>query len=85
LYTTTSDVFPKAAVASLTGIGGFAGGVGGWLFTAKISGWVVTYRGYNDMFLIMGSLHVTAFLLMRTLLWKKQHAPEPVAVSGRLS
>ena len=32
LYTTTSDVFPKFAVASVTGIGGFAGGVGGYLF-----------------------------------------------------
>ncbi len=81
LYTTTSDVFPKAAVASVTGIGGFAGGVGGWLFTSKISGWVVTYHGYTDMFLLMGSLHVIAFVLMRTLLWRKSHVAQPAQVA----
>ena len=32
LYTTVSDMFPKRAVASLTGIGGMAGSVGGFLF-----------------------------------------------------
>jgi ACS family hexuronate transporter-like MFS transporter len=32
LYTTVSDVFPKAAVASLVGLGGFAGSIAGMIF-----------------------------------------------------
>jgi ACS family hexuronate transporter-like MFS transporter len=83
LYSTTSDAFPKSAVASVTGIGGFAGGVGGYLFSAKIPGVVVTYFGYTPMFLIMGSLHISALLLMKALLWRKQNAPQPIPVAGR--
>jgi MFS transporter, ACS family, hexuronate transporter len=76
LYTTTSDVFPKEAVASVTGIGGFAGGVGGYIFSAKIAGIVVTYFGYKPMFLLMGSLHISALLLMSALLWRKKIGPK---------
>ena len=32
LYTTASDMFPKRAVASLTGLGGAAGSLGGMIF-----------------------------------------------------
>jgi len=72
LYSTTSDSFPKAAVASVTGIGGFAGGVGGYLFSSKGAGIVVTYFGYKPMFLLMGSLHILSFFVMKPLLWRKK-------------
>ncbi len=39
IFTTVSDMFPKKAVASVTGIGGMAGGIGGIVIT-KISGWL---------------------------------------------
>ncbi|MCE5346646.1 MAG: MFS transporter [Bacteroidales bacterium] len=39
IFTTVSDMFPKKAVGSITGIGGMAGGIGGILIT-KASGWV---------------------------------------------
>ncbi|MBN1416600.1 MAG: MFS transporter [Bacteroidales bacterium] len=39
IFTTVSDMFPKKAVASVTGIGGMAGGIGGILIT-KCSGWL---------------------------------------------
>ena len=32
LFTTTSDMFPKRAVASLVGVGGMAGSLGGFFF-----------------------------------------------------
>ena len=32
IFTTVSDMFPKKAVGSVTGIGGMAGGLGGSLF-----------------------------------------------------
>jgi ACS family hexuronate transporter-like MFS transporter len=44
IFTTVSDMFPKKAVASVTGIGGMAGGLGGILIT-KSSGWL--FDGYR--------------------------------------
>ena len=78
LYSTTSDVFPKEAVASVTGIGGCAGGIGGYLFSSIIPGFVITYLGYTPMFLLMGTMHIASFFLMRPLLWKSQTAPVSV-------
>ena len=68
LYTTASDVFPKAATASVTGIGGCLGGVGGFLFSAVIPGYVVTHFGYTPMFLMYGTFHLIALLFVHNLL-----------------
>ncbi len=44
IFTTVSDMFPKKAVASVVGIGGMAGGIGGVLVT-KVGGWLFdSYR-----------------------------------------
>ena len=68
LYTTASDVFPKAATASITGIGGCFGGLGGFLFSAVIPGYVVTHFGYKPMFLMLGAFHLTALIFVHKLL-----------------
>ncbi len=68
LFTTTSDVFPKRAVASVTGIGGFAGGLGGTLFSGLIPGWIVTHFGYTPVFLTMGAFHLTALAVVHFLM-----------------
>lgn len=39
IFTTVSDMFPKKAVGSVTGIGGMAGGLGG-IVVNKASGWI---------------------------------------------
>ena len=39
LFTTVSDMFPKKAVASVTGIGGMFGGLGG-ILVSKLAGWL---------------------------------------------
>jgi MFS transporter, ACS family, hexuronate transporter len=45
IFTTVSDMFPKKAVGSVTGIGGMAGGLGG-IFVTKVAGWIFDgYRG----------------------------------------
>ena len=49
LFTTTSDVFPKKAVASVTGIGGCAGGIGGFLSSLLI-GRVVRSFSFTPVF-----------------------------------
>ncbi len=68
LYTTTSDVFPKNAVASVTGIGGCLGGVGGTIFSAWLPGYIVGHFGYSPMFFIMGTFHVIALIAVRLLI-----------------
>ncbi len=77
LFTTTSDVFPKNAVASVTGIGGCAGGLGGVLFSALIPGFVITYFGYTPVFLVLGLFHITALLVLHKLMGRM----EPLAAS----
>lgn len=48
IFSTIGDMFPKSAIATVTGIGGMAGGVGSFLIN-KGSGMLFTYAGNNDM------------------------------------
>ncbi len=68
LFTTTSDIFPKEAVASVTGVGGFAGGLGGALFAALIPGIVIQRFGYVPVFVVMGFFHLTALLVVHRVM-----------------
>ncbi len=72
LFTTTSDVFPKRAVASVTGIGGCAGGLGGFLFSAVIPGYVVERIGYTPVFLTMGTFHLIALAIVHRLMGRME-------------
>jgi ACS family hexuronate transporter-like MFS transporter len=74
IFTTASDMFPKKAVASVVGIGGMAGAVGGILI-ARITGFFLDYYkaaghieiGYYIMFIISGLAYLTAWLIMHVL------------------
>src|SRR5205807_281295 len=44
IYTLASDMFPRRAVASVIGIGGFAGALGGWLFQ-RATGRILDHNG----------------------------------------
>jgi MFS transporter, ACS family, hexuronate transporter len=68
LFTTTSDVFPKRAVASVTGFGGSMGALGGVLFTGLLPGFIVQNFGYPPMFIIMGAFHLIGFTLLHILM-----------------
>lgn len=64
LFTVPSDVFPKTAVASVTGFGGMAGAVGGILLQAG-AGVIVTYTGsFKTLFLMACLAYPTAMLLL---------------------
>ena len=75
IFTTVSDMFPKRAVASVTGIGGMAGGLGGILLSALVQkGMFVYYEsinqletGYFIMFLICGGAYLLAWGIMHLL------------------
>jgi ACS family hexuronate transporter-like MFS transporter len=67
LYTLTSDLFPKRAVASVMGVAGMAGAVGGMLI-AKIVGYVLQWTGsYMIPFLIAGSAYLVALAVIHIL------------------
>jgi ACS family hexuronate transporter-like MFS transporter len=79
LYTTVSDVFPKSAVASVTGLGGFLGGFGGIVFTALLPGYLITYFGYLPVFIIMGSFHLIGWTCVHIFLGDMRKLGEKVA------
>lgn len=74
IFTTTSDMFPKKAVASVTGIGGMAGAIGGILLSSlagalldhfKYLGTIET--GYYIMFIICGTAYLGAWVIFNLL------------------
>jgi MFS transporter, ACS family, hexuronate transporter len=69
LFTTTSDMFPKRAVASLVGVGGMAGSIGGFFFP-RFAGSLLDKlgtSGYAILFGICGSAYLVAFALNHLL------------------
>lgn len=67
LYTFPSDVFPRQAVASVVGIGGTAGAIGGMLM-AKYAGWVLDSMGsYTPIFIVAGTVYATALMVLHLL------------------
>ncbi|PWU04341.1 MAG: MFS transporter [Terriglobia bacterium] len=68
LYTVASDTFPKRAVASVVGIAGFGGSIGGMLI-ATFAGFVLQFTGsYVPMFAIAGSAYLIALLIIHLLM-----------------
>jgi MFS transporter, ACS family, hexuronate transporter len=74
LFSTTSDMFPKKAIAGVVGIGGLAGAFGGFLFPI-FAGWLLdTFEksgrattAYTILFGICGSAYLIAFALNHLL------------------
>ncbi|MCK8490614.1 MULTISPECIES: MFS transporter [Spirosoma] len=69
MYTFASDLFPRNVVASVTGIGGMFGAVGGILL-ALLSGRIITAFGYLPMFIVASCSYLTALLLIHLVLPK---------------
>jgi ACS family hexuronate transporter-like MFS transporter len=67
VFTLPSDMFPRRAVGSVTGIGGFGGGIGG-LVIATFTGFVLQFTGsYVPMFVIAGSVYLVSLLIVHLL------------------
>lgn len=74
IFTTVSDMFPKRAVGSVTGIGGMAGAIGGAL-VASLAGNILDFferqgsiqTGYTIMFVLAGSTYVLAWTIMKLM------------------
>ncbi len=74
IFTTTSDMFPRHAVGSVVGIGGFAGAMGGFLMNLG-AGWLKQHTGsYSVMFIIAGAAYMIALLVIHLLVPKLEPA-----------
>jgi MFS transporter, ACS family, hexuronate transporter len=68
VYTLTSDLFPRRAVASVVGIGGFAGAVGGMLISTVIGLLLQATKSYVPVFLLAGSAYLVALVVVQVLI-----------------
>jgi len=83
LFTTVSDMFPKSLVASVVGIGGMAGGIGG-MAVATAAGLLFDYykglghiqTGYYILFLYCGLGYLIAWFIMFRILVPKMKPVE---------
>lgn len=86
IFTTVSDMFPKNSTASVTGLGGMCGGIGGIALSLFVQKQMfVYYRSINQietayyiMFAICGSAYLLGWLIMHLLVpkMKKVEIPE---------
>jgi ACS family hexuronate transporter-like MFS transporter len=77
LFTTVSDMFPKKSIASVVGIGGMAGGLGGVIVTKTGGALFDKYKalghietGYTFMFAFCAIAYLLAWVIMKTLVPK---------------
>src|SRR5262249_52936295 len=67
LFTLSSDLFPRHAVGSVVGIGGFFGSLGGMLI-AKLAGYILEWYGtYTRMFVIASIAYISALGVIHLL------------------
>jgi ACS family hexuronate transporter-like MFS transporter len=74
IFTITSDMFPRKAVGSVVGIGGFAGAMGGFIMNLG-AGWLKQHTGsYSVMFIIAGCSYMVALTVIHLLAPKLEPA-----------
>ena len=67
LFTTVSDIFPRKAVASVVGLGGTFGAIGGMLI-ATATGFILEMtHSYLPIFVIAGSLYLIALFIINLI------------------
>jgi len=74
IFTTVSDMFPRKAVGSVVGIGGFAVAMGGFLMNEGAGFLKQNTGSYVIMFLIAGSTYLVALFIMHLIVPKLEPA-----------
>ncbi|HVY86502.1 MAG TPA: MFS transporter [Caulobacterales bacterium] len=77
LYTLPGDVFPRSAVGTVIGIGGAAGGIGGFLFSNFVGQQLERLGGYQTIFAVAGSTYLVALLAVHLI--TPRYAPAKIA------
>ena len=79
LFTLSSDMFPRRAVGSVTGVIGTAGACGGMLI-AEVTGLLLQKTGsYNLIFAIAAGAYLTALLVIHLIVPRLEPANLDVA------
>jgi len=75
IFTLSSDMFPRWALGSVVGIGGFFGAAGGVIFQ-RATGWVLQHNGsnYTPVFVVCGLAYVSALAVIQLLVPKLEPA-----------
>ncbi|MDB5693132.1 MAG: putative permease [Alphaproteobacteria bacterium] len=67
LFAMPADLFPRWALGSVVGLGGFAGAAGGMLM-AKYAGWVLERLGtYTPIFIVSGCAYLVALAVVHLI------------------
>lgn len=75
LYTMVSDTFPRSSVASVMGIGGAAGAVGGMLMSTYVGQVLETVGSYAPVFVWAGSAYLVALAIIHVLVPRLEVKP----------
>jgi MFS transporter, ACS family, hexuronate transporter len=67
LYTIPSDTFPKAAVGTVSGIGGTAGAIGGVIMALGVAKALAGLGGYSAVFFAASIIYMLAVLVIHCL------------------
>lgn len=71
LYTLTSDTFPRSTVASVVGLGGMGGAIGGMLVAPAVGYWLdFSHQSYGPLFFVAGLMYLITFGVIHLLLPK---------------
>ena len=75
IFTMTSDLFPRRAVASVVGLGGMGGAIGGALISPIVGYWLEWSGGvYGPLFIVCGSMYLIALAVIHLILPRWQPA-----------
>ena len=82
VLTLTSDMFPRYAVASVVGLGGLAGAVGGMLISTFVGFLLQATGSYVPVFIMAGSAYVLALAVVHWLAPRLEPATLPQVKLG---
>jgi len=82
VFTLTSDMFPRYAVASVVGLGGLAGAVGGMLISTFVGFLLQATGSYVPVFIMAGSAYVLALAVVHWLAPRLEPATLPQVKLG---
>jgi len=70
IFTVVSDIYPKNAVGSVTGLAGFAGAVGGIIFSPLVGFILDATQSYHIVFAIASCAYLLAWIFLKVFIPK---------------
>jgi MFS transporter, ACS family, hexuronate transporter len=68
IFNLPGDLFPRSQVASVVGLGGMGGAIGGMLASPAIGYWLdFSHDSYTPLFVVAGTMYLTSLLIIHLL------------------